>query len=298
MAIHGVLLVVLGVWVVVSVKETHALSVVAATVESDEVLIETPMESIAEIDPVENESTSIESIDTSEIALPVDNPAFSMDEIDLGIDQMASMNSMSQQLSSAATAGNKMVEGADFFGAKATGNRFVYIVDASPSMRRDRAFDAAKQEILRSLQSMKPTQRFAILFFGGAVESLELAPGQKLDQPVSATAENIQKAVTWLTKVTIQQDGRPPIEAVKSALELEPDGIFLLFDGTTKLDNWTQMVRKLNTNQGLLSDGSPRVPIHVIHFFREEYQRSMQQLASENSGSYRFVPRPNVFPGP
>jgi hypothetical protein len=123
---------------------------------------------------------------------------------------------------------------------------------------------------------------------------LELVPGQRVDQPVNASAENIEKAVQWLQKITIQTDGKPPIEAIKSALDLQPDGIFLLFDGATKLDNWTQVVRKLNTSQGLLSDGGTQVPIHVIHFFREEFQGSMQQLAQENGGTYRFVPRPGV----
>jgi hypothetical protein len=52
------------------------------------------------------------------------------------------------------------------------------------------------------------------------------------------------------------------------------------------------VVRKLNTSQGLLSDGGTQVPIHVIHFFRDEFQRSMQLLAHENGGTYRFVPRP------
>jgi hypothetical protein len=140
---------------------------------------------------------------------------------------------------------------------------------------------------------MKPKQRFAILFFGGTVDVLELDPGEKIDQPQSATPENIEKAIRWLAKNTIQKEGKPPVDAIKSALELQPDGIFLLFDGDTKLDNWTQIVRQLNTSDGLFTDGGTKVPIHVIHFFRDEFQRSMQRLAEENGGTYRFVPKSN-----
>ena len=294
LGVHGVLLLILGVWVVVTVKNTPTLSVVAATVESNDVLMETPMESISPLESTSIDSASIASPDTSEIQIKVDTDAISVEKVDLGIASIAEASSVLQQMSKSGAPGTKLVEGAEFFGSKAVGNRFVYVVDASPSMRRDRAFDAAKEEILRSLQSMKPKQRFAILFFGGSVETLELVPGQKIDQPVSATQENIEKAVQWLRKITIQKDGKPPIDAIKSALELEPDGIFLLFDGDTKLDNWTQSVRRLNTVDGLLSDGAMGVPIHVIHFFRDEFQRSMQLLAQENGGTYRFVPKPTV----
>lgn len=298
LGLHGVLILVLGVWVVVTVQATPVLSVVAATVESNEVLMETPMESISELESTSMETSEITTPETSQLEIKVDTDAISVQQVDLGIDSLVEASSITQQMSKAGAPGNKLAEGAEFFGSKATGNRFVYIVDASPSMRRDRAFDAAKEEILRSLRSMQPKQRFAVLFFGGQVETLEIVPGQRIDQPVSATQENIEKAVQWLRKVTVQPDGKPPIDAMKSALELQPDGIFLLFDGDTKLDNWTQVIRKLNTSEGLLSDGEAKVPIHVIHFFRDEFQRSMQRLAQENGGSYRFVPRPDrpVFP--
>ena len=292
LAVHGLMLGILAVCVVVTVHNTPVLSVVASTVESNEVLMETPMESISELDSTLVDTANLTSPDTSQIKIQVDTDAISVDQVDLGIEAVAQSSSISQQMTKAGAPGNKITQGAEFFGSKAVGNRFVYIIDASPSMRRDRAFDAAKEEILRSLRSMQSKQRFALLFFGGQVETLELEPGQKIDQPVSATPENIEKSVQWLRKITIQKDGKPPIEAVKSALELQPDGIFLLFDGDTKLDNWTQVVRKLNTSQGLLSDGGTQVPIHVIHFFRDEFQRSMQLLAHENGGTYRFVPRP------
>ncbi|MFM7516737.1 MAG: vWA domain-containing protein [Pirellula sp.] len=294
LGVHGVLLVILGLWVVVTIQHTPVLSVVAATVETNDVLMETPAESISQLDSTSTDSTSITTPDTSELKIEVDPSAISVEKTDLGIAAPSEASSISQQMSKVGAPGNKMVEGAEFFGSKAVGNRFVYIVDASPSMRRDRAFDAAKEEILRSLRSMKPKQRFAILFFGGTLETLELDPGEKIDQPQSATPENIEKAIRWLAKTTIQKEGKPPIDAVKSALDFQPDGIFLLFDGDTKLDNWTQSVRRLNTSDGLLSDGGTKVPIHVIHFFRDEFQRSMQRLAEENAGSYRFVPKSNL----
>ena len=298
LGIHVALLMILGFWVVVQVQRTEILSIVAGTVESEDVLIETPMESISELEATSTDSPAISTPETSSMAIEVNTDSISVDKVDLGIEAIGAVSSISEQMSKAGASGSKLVEGAEFFGSKATGNRFVYVVDASPSMRRDGAFEAAKEEILRSLRSMKPKQRFGVIFFGGELRHLEFELGQKPDGPVNATQENIEKAVEWLRKVTVQKDGRPPIDAIESALEFQPDGIFLLFDGDTKMDNWTQTVRELNTSDGFLSDGGTQVPIHVIHFFREEFQGAMQLLAHQNGGTYRFVPKPGVRVAP
>ena len=69
LGVHGVLLVILGLWVVVTIQNTPVLSVVAATVESNEVLMETPAESISQLDSTSTDSTSITTPDTSELKI-------------------------------------------------------------------------------------------------------------------------------------------------------------------------------------------------------------------------------------
>jgi hypothetical protein len=292
--VHGIFLVILGAWYITVVMPTPTLSVVAGTVETQDVLIETPMESLSELETSAQEVTSIPTPQVSDVAM-ADAGAMQLElSVEAGVEVGGVMGEAVRELASASAPGNRVVEGAEFFGAKATGNTFIYTVDASPSMRRDRAFDAAKEQIMQSLRSMKPKQRFSILFFGGAVQKLEMSPGETLAGPVSATPENIEKAMHWLQNTQIQSDGRVPVDAVREAMEMDPDGIFLLFDGDTKLDNWVHSIKELNRSDGFLSDGAPAVPIHVIHFFREEFQRTMQLLAMENRGTYRFIPRPNV----
>ena len=292
--VHGIFLVILGAWYITVVIPTPTLSVVAGTVETEDVLIETPMESLSELETSAEEVTSIPTPQVSDVAMAEVGAMQLETSVEAGVEVGGVMGEAVRELASASAPGKRVVEGAEFFGAKATGNTFIYIVDASPSMRRDRAFDAAKEQIMQSLRSMKPKQRFNILFFGGAVQKLEITPGETLAGPVSATPENIEKAMQWLQNTSIQTDGRVPVDAVREAMEMDPDGIFLLFDGDTKLDNWVHSVTELNRSDGFLSDGAPAVPIHVIHFFREEFQRTMQLLAMENRGTYRFIPRPSV----
>jgi len=193
---------------------------------------------------------------------------------------------------SQAMSGSKMVAGAEFFGAKATGNTFIYIVDCSPSMRRDGAFDSAKQEIARSLLSMKPKQRYFISFFGKEIESMLSQLGTVEKYPIYARPENVAMTIEWLGKVLIQKEGWPPNDALQESIAMQPDAIFLLFDGDTKVDV-AKYLKKINRSDDILSFGTPKVPIHVIHFFQDEFQKQMKQVADENGGTYRFVPRPD-----
>jgi hypothetical protein len=67
--------------------------------------------------------------------------------------------------------------------------------------------------------------------------------------------------------------------------------VFLLFDGATRVDV-SKYLGQVNRSRDITNEGEVKVPIHVIHFFEEEHSGAMQKLARENSGTYRFVPRP------
>lgn len=303
LAVHGAILVSLGMFVMTSVKPDILRAIVAGEVESDNVLTETPMEMPANMESATEAPAALQELLNPSPQLP-------------GLDGLPSIAGVgpalqSNPLSSGLTAGlsgtggrggstsSGLMAGTEFFGTKAVGNTFIYVVDASPSMQRDRAFDEAKREILRSLASMKPKQRFFIQFFGKEIEPLTFRGQSAATEPVPATKENLAKTIEWIERVPIQKDGRPPIDAIRAAIAMQPDGIFLLFDGDTKVNDWTGRIRNQNISNDLFSDGSPTVPIHVIHFFREEFMADMQRLAKENSGTYRFVPRPakpNGFP--
>lgn len=297
--VHGCLLVCFSFWVIAVARPHTILSISASNIESDEVLLETPLESPTNLDAMD--STSIptpewkppsELMQSAQVASTLENLAIGPPPIPAP----AVASSMFGQSLSAMGAGTKLLEGVEFFGSKATGNTFVYVVDSSPSMRRDGAFEAAKDQILRSLTSMKPKQRFHVSFFGGELESMTFRGQATETGPIPANPENLSKTMEWIGRIKIQKDGRPPIDALQAAIAMQPDGIFLLFDGDTKVDNWTAKVREMNQSKDFLSDGGPTVPIHVIHFFRDEFEKSMRTLASENNGTYRFIPRPQKSP--
>lgn len=292
--VHLVLIICLSIIAIKVAQEPKLLSIVSATVEADNVILETPMEAISEIEIISEplQTTSLPNLSdlAAEYLLPAVPTA------------MGSLPSPSPSVSSAITSsgsdsghatmtGSKMLSGAEFFGAKATGNTFVYIVDSSPSMRRDGAFEAAQKEILRSLSSMKPKQRYFISFFGKEIDPMVFELGVVERYPVYAKPENLAKTIDWLSRVRIQKEGWPPNNALAEAIGMQPDAIFLLFDGDTKVDV-AKFLRRANRSDDILTEGVPRVPIHVVHFFQDEFQKQMKQVAAENGGTYRFVPRP------
>ncbi len=288
---HAILVICFSLWIIAAVQKPVAMSIVASEVESEDVLFETPMETPT---PLDEPTEAPAAIPTSEsVELPLDVPSIATIDVGLGpaISEIATSSRASDAMASA-NAGTKMLDGAEFFGSKAVGNTFIYVVDCSPSMLRDGAFDAAKSEILKSLSQFKPKQRFFIAFFGKEIEPMRFRGGEVERYALFATPENLEKTVEWISRVGIQKDGRPPIEALEEVLGMQPDGVFLLFDGDTKVDQWTKKIRDLNRDKGFLAEDSPKVPIHVVHFFRDEFEKEMRTLAMENGGTYRFIPRP------
>jgi hypothetical protein len=117
--------------------------------------------------------------------------------------------------------------GATFFGAKSTGQSFVFVVDNSFSMKGGR-FETALTELARAVSALGPKQQFYVLFFSDTSYGLfhpETEPGF-----VPATDANKQRLMAWLSTVEmcLRTNGE---EAMQKALSLNPDVINMLGDG-------------------------------------------------------------------
>ena len=292
--VHVILVISLSVIAITIASEPKILSIVSASVEAENVLLETPMEVISELESTSEPLQSAPTPNISDLSKDISLPSIPLEVGSLPSSPQslsAALSGASSDSAQSSMAGSKMLTGAEFFGVKATGNTFIYIVDSSPSMRRDGAFDAARNEIIRSLTSMKPKQRYFVSFFGKEIDPMVLETGMVEKYPIYAKPENLTKTIDWLSLVRIQKDGLPPNKALEEAIGMQPDGIFLLFDGDTKVDV-AKFLRRVNRTDDILNSGTPKVPIHVVHFYQDEFQKQMRQVAEENGGTYRFVPRP------
>ena len=163
----------------------------------------------------------------------------------------------------------------DFFGLKATGRWFCYIVDVSGSMGRNGKLDRLKEELVRSLQALPSDARFYVLFFSGSTNTL-----QKNWLKASGSSGFIQQ----LGRVG-SSGGTDPREAIRIALaqlDPKPDAIFFMTDGQIPGD-CSGLVNQLN-------GASPKVRIHTVAFGADAKGASLSQIAADNGGQYRKVP--------
>jgi len=165
-------------------------------------------------------------------------------------------------------------EGAHFFGAYASGKRFVYVIDRSGSMLGAR-WELAKRELLRSVLGLNETQKLSIYFF--RLDYAVLADG------LPATRNWKDTIVRNLHSVRVDNgrsaySGTNPLLALRRAVEQKPDAVFLLSDGEFDMHALRQC---------LWLNRVSKIPIHAVSVNGES--ASLRQLAIQSGGSYRIA---------
>lgn len=181
-------------------------------------------------------------------------------------------------------------DGAEFFGIRAGGQRFVFVVDSSRSMR-GRKWTQACQELLRSVERLGPRQSFYVIFFDAEIHPMFSRRKPEPDL-LPATEENFQRMKRWLPSIHFGPETWPAA-AMRRSLSMSPDAIYLLSDG-----EFQDGTRPLLRSQNLVDDGDgqrkPRVPVHTVGFHSMACQASLLPIARENGGRFRFIPDPRA----
>jgi hypothetical protein len=168
-------------------------------------------------------------------------------------------------------------KGVGFFGTRSRADTVVFVVDMSGSMNDGRRFDRAVDELIRSLNSLEPHQKFFVYFFNAVTFPML---GQRNAKLTPATPGNRTKVIKWIK--TLQPDNdTAPEDALERALRLKPQVIYFLTDGeippTTR-----DTVAKFNREH--------KTVIHTIAFVTEEGAEMLKGIAKDNKGKYKFVP--------
>jgi len=160
------------------------------------------------------------------------------------------------------------------------GSNVVFILDNSMNMMTNGKSLSARQEVVRTLQSMNPGQTFYVLLFhSGGYE------GMPALSPFPATPENVLAMTNWLFSVG-HRTGADPTKAMLRALGLAPapDTVWLL-SGSALPNGVVDNVREANA--------SVNARINTIGFYNRDGEPDLRRIADENRGAYRFVPPPN-----
>lgn len=172
--------------------------------------------------------------------------------------------------------------GTTFFGHKAKGQRFVYVLDASGSMYDYNAIGVAKAELLASLAQLDAEQQFQVIFYSERVYPM-IDPGGKV-QMFYATEANRTKASQFVRGIQ-PLEGTRHREALLEALNYSPDVIFFLTDaGEPRLDAG-DLDRIRRRNNG-------RARVHCVEFGKgaslDIDSNFLKKLSRENGGGYAY----------
>lgn len=159
-----------------------------------------------------------------------------------------------------------------FFGIRAEGKVFIYVVDCSGSMDAEGRLFRAKREIRRSIQALRFPQKFLVIFYND--EAITMPGGL----PRGSDSSSKERMLAWLGRIE-PEGGTDPRDALKQALALKPDAVFLLSDGEFPEDT-TADVAKQNPR---------KVPIHCVDLAAES-SLQLRKIAKDSGGQY--VSRP------
>ena len=261
----------------VAAEETDELTELDLTADSNLVTPDISFDS-------KNEMTSMSSM-SSFIATPSEAMISSTGRSN------AHDNSAAQAAAAARTGGSdeavahKSKSRASFFGAEAEGNRFVFVIDSSGSMRGPR-WEALCKELIRAIQSLSPDQVFFVISFDSMAHPMfGLAPPKGTF--LKAVDKNVDRIRNWLRSIHHGSDTLPS-SAVGIAMQLKPDSIFLLSDGEIR-DSTVEDLRIWNRKNDVEGNVKTLVPIHTVLLHSQIGFATLETIARENGGTFTPV---------
>lgn len=181
------------------------------------------------------------------------------------------------------------------FGLAAEGTRFVYLFDRSGSMNSTfQSFEngvlfreitplmLAKEEMLRSLQPLTPTDQFQIVFYNQRPMLFDNA--SKLRRLIPASPERKSEAQQFVLNVP-GNGTTNHVAALETGIDLKPDVIFLITDGEEQDDPSANRIRRM-----IRTCQQQGTQVHIIHFSTEvRHNCTLLPLAEQTGGAHRFM---------
>ncbi len=282
--VHFAVIVLLGL-LTFGVANREAISLVASTVTEHE-MESLDMQATFDLSSVNHFSTE-SSTDIPVPGMPELNLSESAtgnyESSDFG-ENLSGLDSMMETVAEAGAPGEGSGLSATFYGIKAEGKRFVFVVDRSSSMTGE-PWVQAQTELLRSIFKLTEQQEFFVILFNHEDDPMHRMRGRRAKLQM-ASQQNVERAQEWVYK-QVPFGGTMPKAAVKQAVRLKPDVIFLLSDGIFR-DGTLEYLRKNNALKRV-SINSKKIIVHTIAFKDFAGANLLQQIAIENGGVFKFV---------
>ena len=163
---------------------------------------------------------------------------------------------------------------ASFFGIRAQGRFFIYVIDCSGSMIDEDRFARATMEVRRSVLALQAPQQFEVIFYND--ESIPMPGGPR---PRPADPPNKRQLMAWLQLVE-PDSGTDPRLALRQALSLRPEAVFLLSDGEFPA----------GTVEAVARSNPRKIPIHCVDMSGGEGGDHLMRIARDSGGKYASRP--------
>jgi hypothetical protein len=175
-----------------------------------------------------------------------------------------------------------------FFGTRSHGNRIVFVVDNSSSMK-DGRFETAIAELVRCVEALSPRQAFYVILVSD--QPYPMFYPQPAANLLPATAANKKRLAEWLPRALLASGkNRELIKAMDLAASLQPDAVYLLWDGDMR---YSEKVR-LEVMTHLTRPNQWSFLIHTLGMgitsLDAEY--NLTAIANAHGGTYRRVDVP------
>ena len=186
-------------------------------------------------------------------------------------------------------------QSAKFFGMRAVGNKFVYVLDHSGSMAyestdvkdyRVSRFDVARLELINSVESLRPHQEFYVVLFSAGMEQM-FNKNALVPTPVKATPENKARLKEWLWQDQAV-GGTDPRSSLKMAFKMNPDAIFMLSDGEFRDEKRDGNPLAIDITRKQIEEESP-IRINSIALEDDASKANMEELSTVSGGQFKFV---------
>jgi hypothetical protein len=174
-----------------------------------------------------------------------------------------------------------------FFGTEARGNRFVFVVDNSSSMKGGR-LERATAELVKTVDGLTPRQSFYVIFVSD--QTYPMFYPQREPNLVPATPANKKRLAEWAPKAILASGkNRELMKAMDLAIELRPQAVYLLWDGDLR---YSEKVR-LDVMTHLTQPGQNFI-VHTLGMgiTSLDSEQNLRMIAQAHGGTYRRVDVP------
>jgi hypothetical protein len=176
-----------------------------------------------------------------------------------------------------------------FFGTQTKGDRFVFVVDNSSSMKGGR-LEMALTELVKTVEGLTPRQSFYVIFVSD--QPYPMFFPQTEPALVPATPQNKNRLREWLPKAILASGhNREMIKAMDMAAALGPQAVYLLWDGDLKYSD--------NVRLDVMSHLTTTPWNFVVHtvglgITSLDGEQNLTVIAQAHHGQYRRVEVPKL----